>query len=158
MPQPLPKRFATGGRIHMGLAVANLQRSQEFYRQLFQQEPTKVRPHYARFEVADPPLNLALNEVGGPTGPNNPVAHFGIEVQSAQAVQDYAQRLRQAGLAIRTEERVTCCYAVQDKIWITDPDGNSWEVYVVLHDDGAHHQASFTAAHDCGAAAPQASP
>jgi catechol 2,3-dioxygenase-like lactoylglutathione lyase family enzyme len=129
----------------MGLAVKSLEQSVAFYRTLFGQQPTKTRPGYARFEVAEPPVNLALNEVGGETGPNNPVAHFGIQVKSTTAVKEVADRLAGAGLPPRVEENVTCCYAVQNKVWATDPDGNAWEVYVVLDDDGAHHHASQTA-------------
>ena len=108
--------FETNSRIHMGLAVKNLERSVAFYRSLFGQEPTKTRPRYAKFEVAEPPVNLALNEVGGDTGPNNPVAHFGIQVKSTEAVKTIAGRLKDAGLKTKTEENVTCCYAVQNKV------------------------------------------
>lgn len=136
-------RFETNSRIHMGLAVKNLERSVAFYRTLFGQEPTKARPGYAKFEVAEPPFNLALNEVtGGDTGPNNPVAHFGIQVKSTEAVVKAADRLQEAGLDTRAEENVTCCYAVQNKVWATDPDGNKWEVYVVLDNDGTQHHSS----------------
>jgi len=135
-------QFATDSRIHMGLAVKSLGQSVAFYRTLFGQEPTKTRPGYAKFEVAEPPVNLALNEVGGNTGPNNPVAHFGIQVKSTEAVKVIANRLNDAGLEARVEENVTCCYAVQNKVWATDPDGNKWEVYVVLDNDGAHHHSS----------------
>ena len=135
-------QFPTDSRIHMGLAVKNLERSLAFYRTLFGQEPTKTRPGYAKFEVVEPPVNLALNEVGGATGPNNPVAHFGIQVKSTAAVLAVAGRLQVAGLQTRAEEQVTCCYAVQNKVWATDPDGNRWEVYVVLDNDGAHHHSS----------------
>lgn len=138
--------FATSSRIHFGLAVRDLESSVRFYRTLFGVAPTKTRPGYARFEVAEPPLNLALNEVGGATGPNNAVAHFGIQVKSVEAVQSVARRLTEAGLAVRPEEHVTCCYAVQSKVWAVDPDGNKWEVYVVLNDDGAQHHSS---ASDC---------
>jgi catechol 2,3-dioxygenase-like lactoylglutathione lyase family enzyme len=129
----------------MGLAVKSLERSVAFYRSLFGQEPTKTRPGYAKFEVAEPPVNLALNEVGGDTGPNNPVAHFGIQVKTTGAVKVVASRLKNAGLETRAEENVTCCYAVQNKVWATDPDGNKWEVYVVLDNDGAHHHSSADA-------------
>ena len=134
--------FGTNSRIHMGLAVKNLERSVAFYRTLFGQEPTKTRPRYAKFEVAEPPVNLALNEVGGATGPNNPVAHFGVQVKSTEAVNAVADRLRDAGLETAVEDNVTCCYAVQNKVWATDPDGNKWEVYVVLDNDGARHQSA----------------
>ena len=132
-------QFATDSRIHMGLAVKSLGRSVAFYRSLFGQGPTKTRPRYAKFEVAEPPVNLALNEVGGDTGPNNPVAHFGIQVKSTAAVEAVASRLRVAGLETAAEENVTCCYALQNKVWVTDPDGNKWEVYVVLDNDAAQH-------------------
>src|SRR6185369_2030884 len=113
-------QFETNSRIHMGLAVRNLERSVAFYRTLFGQEPTKTRPGYAKFEVAEPPVNLTLNEVGGETGPNNPVAHFGIQVKTSAAVMEVADRLKVAGLETRAEENVTCCYAVQNKVWATD--------------------------------------
>jgi catechol 2,3-dioxygenase-like lactoylglutathione lyase family enzyme len=142
MNQESAVQFETNSRIHMGLAVKSLERSVAFYRTLFGQEPTKARPGYAKFEVAEPPVNLALNEVGGATGPNNPVAHFGIQVKSSAAVTEVAARMNGAGLATRAEENVTCCYAVQNKVWATDPDGNKWEVYVVLDNDAAQHHSS----------------
>ncbi len=138
-------QFETSSRIHMGLAVKDLERSVAFYRTLFGQEPTKSRPHYAKFEVAEPPVNLSLNEVGGHTGQNNPVAHFGIQMKSMKAVKEVAGRLAAAEIATEIEENVTCCYAVQNKVWATDPDGNKWEVYVVLDNEGAHHQSSANA-------------
>jgi catechol 2,3-dioxygenase-like lactoylglutathione lyase family enzyme len=135
-------QFQTDRRIHLGLAVQDLERSLEFYRVLFGQEPTKVRPGYAKFEVAEPSVNLSLNAVSGATGPANPVSHFGIQVKSTAAVHAVAERLASAGFPTRTEEQVTCCYAVQNKIWTADPDGNPWEVYVVLDDAGAQHPSS----------------
>lgn len=135
-------QFETESRIHMGLAVKNLERSVAFYTTLFGQKPTKTRPRYAKFEVAEPPVNLALNEVGGATGPNNTVAHFGIQVKSMQAVAVVADRLKKAGLETAVEDNVTCCYAVQNKVWATDPDGNKWEVYVVLDNDGKQHHST----------------
>jgi catechol 2,3-dioxygenase-like lactoylglutathione lyase family enzyme len=138
-------QFATDSRIHIALAVNGLERSVAFYRTLFGQGPTKTRPRYAKFEVAEPPANLALNEVGGATGPNNAVAHFGVQMKSTEAVAAVAARLREAGLQTAAEENVTCCYAVQNKVWATDPDGNKWEVYVVLDNDGTHHHSSRSA-------------
>src|SRR5262245_15350976 len=132
-------QFETDSRIHMGLAVKNLERSVAFYNTLFGQGPTKTRPRYAKFEVAEPPVNLALNEVGGATGPNNPVAHFGIQVKSTEAVSTVAERLNKGGLETAAEDNVTCCYAVQNKMWATDPDGNKWETYVVLDNNGEKH-------------------
>lgn len=138
-------QFDTESRIHMGLGVKNLDRSVAFYTTLFGQGPTKTRPRYAKFEVAEPPVNLALNEVGGATGPNNTVAHFGIQVKSTQAVAIVAERLTKAGMQTAAEDNVTCCHAVQNKVWATDPDGNKWEVYVVLDNDAARHHSSQSA-------------
>ena len=135
-------QFETNSRIHMGLAVKDLERSAAYYRTLFGQEPTKTRPGYAKFEVTEPPVNLSLNEVGGETGPNNPVAHFGIQVKSSGAISEVAERLAAAGIATTFEENVTCCYAVQNKVWSSDPDGNKWEIYIVLDNQGAHHHSS----------------
>lgn len=135
-------QFETDSRIHIALAVGSLERSVAFYTTLFGQGPTKARPRYAKFEVAEPPVNLALNEVGSVTGPNHPVAHFGIQVKSTAAVGEVAARLRAAGLGTAAEDNVTCCYAVQNKVWATDPDGNKWEVYVVLDNDGTQYHSS----------------
>jgi catechol 2,3-dioxygenase-like lactoylglutathione lyase family enzyme len=138
-------QFATDSRIHIALAVNSLERAVAFYRTLFGQGPTKTRPRYAKFEVAEPPVNLALNEVGGTTGPNNAVAHFGVQVKSTAAVEAVAARLREAGLATAAEQNVTCCYAVQNKVWAADPNGNKWEVYVVLDNAAAHHHSPQSA-------------
>jgi catechol 2,3-dioxygenase-like lactoylglutathione lyase family enzyme len=131
--------FQTNSRIHMGLAVKQLEQSVAFYRTMFGQEPTKTRPHYAKFEVAEPPVNLSLNEVAGNTAPSNVIAHFGIQVKSTDAVEEVAERLANAGIATEIEENVTCCYAVQNKVWATDPDGNKWEAYVILDNDAGQH-------------------
>lgn len=132
MTRPSAVQFPTTSRVHMGLAVRNLEQSQAFYTTLLGQPPSKIRPRYAKFEVTEPPVNLTLNETMEQTGPNNAVAHFGIQVQSTEAITEIAGRLARAGIAIEVEEQVTCCYAVQDKIWATDPDGNRWEVFVVI--------------------------
>lgn len=134
--------FATRSRIHVGLAVQDVGRSVAFYGVLLGQGPTKERPGYAKFEIAEPPVNLALNEVDGATGPNNAVAHFGIQVKSTAAVQTAAARLAAARIETDVEEQVSCCYAVQSKVWASDPDGNKWEVFVVLDNNGAKHAPS----------------
>jgi catechol 2,3-dioxygenase-like lactoylglutathione lyase family enzyme len=134
--------FATNTRIHIALGVKELESAIGFYRVLFGQEPSKTRPGYAKFEVADPAVNLSLNQIGGATGPNNAVAHYGIQVKSTDAVLAMKDRVAAAGLALKVEENVSCCYAVQDKIWIADPDGNKWEVFVVLDNEAAQHMSS----------------
>ena len=137
--------FETRSRIHVALAAKNLEQSIAFYRALFGQEPTKVRPHYAKFEVAEPPVNLAINEVGGEVRPNHPAAHFGVQVKSAAAVKEVSDRLLRSAVTTEAEENVNCCYAVQSKVWAIDPDGNKWETYVVLDNEGAQQQSSENA-------------
>lgn len=128
--------FPGNARVHIALEVADVQRSIDFYRQLFGQGPVKVRPGYAKFEPVDPSLNLSLNEgPGGPLGRKGGQQHFGIQVQSTDAVAAMTRRLRAAGLSTRIEQQTACCYAVQDKVWVEDPDGNPWEVFVVTQAD-----------------------
>ena len=129
--------FDATSRIHLGLSGKNLERSVAFYRTLFGQEPTKTRPHYAEFEVADPPVKLSLKEVGGEIRPSNPVANIGIQVKSTETVRAIADRLTEVGLKTRIEENATCCHPVQNKVCATDPDGTQWEVYVGLDNGGS---------------------
>ena len=131
--------FATPTRVHIGLSVRDTERSTLFYRNLFAQEPTKLRPGYAKFEVADPPVNLTLNVDAERQTRPGPSAHFGVQVKSTKTVAQVAARLRAAGLNPRLEDAVSCCYAVQDKAWVTDPDGNAWEIFVVLDADVPDH-------------------
>ena len=111
------------------------EKSRIFYETLLGVPPTKQRPGYVKFEPDDPSVNLTLNEVGNSTTGGQPATHYGIQVKSTQAVQDAIQRLSAAGLRTDSEENTACCYAVQDKVWLTDPDGNKWEVFVVLEAD-----------------------
>ena len=128
--------FPGKNRIHIALAVSDLERSKVFYEKLLGVAPIKERLGYAKFEPKDPSVNLALNEISD-LGQNasSAAAHFGIQVKSRQAVEDSILRLSQAGLKTSIEENTTCCYAVQDKVWVTDPDGNQWEIFVVLDAD-----------------------
>jgi len=135
-------RFATASRIHIALPVKNLDQSIAFYQRLFGQDPSKVRERYAKFEVAEPPVNLSLNEVSGSTAPVHAVSHFGIQVKSTAAVKAVAARLTEADIALEWEDHVSCCYAVQNKVWAQDPDGNKWETYVLLDDNATQHHSS----------------
>ena len=145
-------QFATRARVHVALAVRDLARSTAFYRTLLGQDPTKTREGYAKFEVAEPPLNLSLNEAAVPSAPANAVAHFGIQVKTTAEVKEMIARLAAAGLPSRIEEQVSCCYAVQSKVWAEDPDGNKWETYVLLSDDAP--QRASSAGGDCCAPSP----
>ena len=118
-------------RLQLALNVDDLDAAIEFYRRLFATEPTKVRPGYANFAVADPPLKLVLFEGRGEAGTLN---HLGVEVDTTDEVADAERRLRGEGLATAVEDDVACCYARQDKVWVADPAGNRWEVYTVLQD------------------------
>jgi len=125
------------GKIHVALNVGDLGKSIEFYRGMFGIEPTKVREGYAKFDIADPPLNLALNQQvhqEAPPDHSGALSHLGIQVVSTDEVLLARDRWKAAGLAPRDEMQTDCCYAFQDKAWIRDPDGNEWEVFVVLGD------------------------
>lgn len=116
---------------HFSLDVSDLEASLAFYSKLFGAGPLKRRPGYAKFDLASPALNLALVE-HAPTGRN--VNHFGIQVDSPEAVHAAERHLQAAGLLDLVEAGTTCCYAKQDKVWAVDPDGNRWEFFVVLED------------------------
>ena len=119
-------------RIQLALNVDDLQASITFYAALFGSEPAKVRPGYANFAIAEPPLKLVLIENPGHGGSLN---HLGVEVADVDAVDAEQTRLAEGGLAMRQERGTTCCYAKQDKFWVADtPDGEAWEVYTVLAD------------------------
>jgi catechol 2,3-dioxygenase-like lactoylglutathione lyase family enzyme len=120
-------------KMHLSLRVRNLKDSVAFYQAFFGVSPHKVRPGYANFDLADPPLKLALNESRVEEG-TGALDHLGFLVSTAQEVYAAKERLQTAGLATFDETDVTCCYAKQDKIWVHDPDGNEWEVYVLTED------------------------
>lgn len=123
-------------KAHIALNVANVERSIDFYRRMLGIEPCKVRKGYAKFDIENPPLNLALNEVAGVEGGVGAhLSHLGIQVASTAEVLAVREEWRRAGLTLRDEMQTNCCYAVQDKTWVSDPDGNEWEVFVVLTDN-----------------------
>jgi catechol 2,3-dioxygenase-like lactoylglutathione lyase family enzyme len=119
---------------HISINVRNVERSIAFYRRMLGIEPSKVRTGYAKFDVQDPPLNLALNEVPNLQGPGA-LSHLGFQVGSTEDVLKIRSRWANAGLITRDEMDTNCCYANQDKTWVADPDGNEWEAFVVLRDN-----------------------
>ena len=118
-------------RVQLALNVSNVDEAVAFYTKLFGVEPAKRRDGYANFAVDSPPLKLVLIENPTAAGSLN---HLGVEVFSTDEVTAAQVRLAGDGLATATEEHVTCCYAVQDKVWVDDPDGAPWEIYTVLGD------------------------
>jgi catechol 2,3-dioxygenase-like lactoylglutathione lyase family enzyme len=120
-------------KAHLAINVRNVEESIQFYRKLFGIEPSKVRTGYAKFNVANPPLNFTLNE--GSVSSRGALSHMGIQVKSTKDVLMTRDRWQAAGLLTREEMQTSCCYAVQDKAWVRDPDGNEWEVFVVLEDN-----------------------
>ncbi|MEM9068006.1 MAG: ArsI/CadI family heavy metal resistance metalloenzyme [Myxococcota bacterium] len=125
-------------RIHVALAVRSLDASLPFYRALLGVEPSKEKPGYAKFEPTELPVNLTLNETRAEIAGSVAPAHFGVEVESTEAVQSAHGVMRAGGFATLSEEGVTCCFAVQDKVWVVDPDGHRWEVFV-RHADAEVH-------------------
>jgi catechol 2,3-dioxygenase-like lactoylglutathione lyase family enzyme len=119
-------------KIHIALTVRNVEASVEFYRRLFGIEPAKVRPRYAKFDVQYPPVNLTLNQ-GEPMS-QGVLSHLGIQVAATEDVLAIRRQWQEAGLEPRDEMKTDCCYALQDKSWVRDPDGNEWEVFVVIGD------------------------
>jgi catechol 2,3-dioxygenase-like lactoylglutathione lyase family enzyme len=143
-------------RVQLALNVSDIDEAVAFYSKLFATEPAKRRPGYANFAVAEPPLKLVLIESPDAAGRLN---HLGVEVMSTDEVTDAQRRLADDGLATAVEENVTCCYAVQDKVWVDDPDGAPWEIYTVLGDSEVPHNPTGTidACREgaCGTAAPE---
>ncbi|MFC4588827.1 ArsI/CadI family heavy metal resistance metalloenzyme [Sphaerisporangium corydalis] len=119
-------------RVQLALRVADLEGSIAFYSKLFGAEPAKRRPGYANFAIAEPPLKLVLLE--GEAGHDTRLDHLGVEVADTADVTAATQRLKDAGLATFEENDTSCCYALQDKVWVTGPGAEPWEVYVVKAD------------------------
>ncbi|WP_180687584.1 ArsI/CadI family heavy metal resistance metalloenzyme [Streptomyces gossypiisoli] len=147
-------------RVQLALRVPDLDASVAFYSKLFGTEPAKLRDGYANFAIAEPPLKLVLIE--GTADEATRMDHLGVEVDSTEAVHAATTRLSESGLATTEENDTTCCYAVQDKVWVHGPGREPWEVYVVKADaDTLAKQQSSTccvgpAAADNGAAEPAA--
>ncbi|WP_199930953.1 ArsI/CadI family heavy metal resistance metalloenzyme [Streptomyces sp. CB02923] len=129
-------------RVQLALRVPDLEASIAFYSKLFDTEPAKRRPGYANFAIAEPPLKLVLlegqdTETGTGTGTGTTetrLDHLGVEVEATDQVTAATSRLKDAGLATFEENDTSCCYALQDKVWVTGPGKEPWEVYVVKAD------------------------
>jgi len=120
-------------KAHLALNVHDVERSIEFYQKLLGIKPSKVRTGYAKFDVQNPPLNLTLNEKK--FAERGALSHLGIQVASTNDVLAMREQWLASGLLTRDEMQTSCCYALQDKTWVKDPDGNEWEVFVVLEDN-----------------------
>lgn len=144
------------GRIQLALNVEDVDASVAFYEKLFGTPPAKRRPGYANFAIAEPPLKLVLIQSPGKGATLN---HLGVEVFSQDEVVQAEERLTALGLAPQPEMGTTCCYALQDKVWVHDPDGAPWEVYTVLADApvGPHTVPSAAPGSGCCASGSDAS-
>ncbi|WP_181782724.1 ArsI/CadI family heavy metal resistance metalloenzyme [Pseudonocardia pini] len=140
-------------RVQLALRVADLEGSIDFYRSLFGVEPAKRRPGYANFAVPEPPLKLVLIE--GEPGEPTVLDHLGVEVETTDEVHAATARLSDLGLFTRVEDDTTCCYALQDKVWVHGPGREPWEVYTVKADASSMHPADAptTGACECGSPA-----
>jgi len=128
-------------RVQLALNVDDLDQAITFYSRLFHAEPAKRRPGYANFAIADPPLKLVLLENPGQGATLN---HLGVEVESSDDVHAEIARLAEAGMFTEEELGTTCCFATQDKVWVTGPGGERWEVYTVLADSDSFGAAPET--------------
>jgi catechol 2,3-dioxygenase-like lactoylglutathione lyase family enzyme len=117
-------------KTHLSINVSNVANSIGFYKKMFGVEPVKVRADYAKFDIANPPLNFTMNERAFDQGGS--LSHLGLQVESTEEVLAMGRRWQESGLITLDEMKTDCCYALQDKTWVQDPDGNRWEVFVVL--------------------------
>lgn len=140
-------------RIQLALNVDDIDAAITFYSKLFGAQPAKVREGYANFAIAEPPLKLVLVENKGKGGTLN---HLGVEVESAEQVAEAITRLQAEQLQTLVEENTTCCYAVQDKVWVHGPDAEPWEVYTVLSDAPEMHPVPEAGESACCTPIPEA--
>lgn len=134
-------------KAHLAVNVRNVEQSIEFYKKMFGIEPSKVRTGYAKFDVQNPPLNFTLNK--GRFNERGALSHLGIQVASTEDVLTMREKWANVGLITRDEMQTDCCYATQDKTWVNDPDGNEWEVFVVLQDNLPETAETLQAAACC---------
>lgn len=117
-------------KTHVALRVADLNRSIAFYQAMFDARPVKHKTDYAKFDLENPGLNLTLN-VEGDFANRGSLDHLGVQVDSSASLEAAISRFKAAGLATFEQKDTSCCYALQDKVWVTDPDNNRWEIFVI---------------------------
>jgi catechol 2,3-dioxygenase-like lactoylglutathione lyase family enzyme len=132
---------------HVSLNVTAIDAAVAFYEKLFGVPPVKRRAGYAKFDLVSPALNLTMQEAPR-TGVN--ASHFGIQVEGPADVREAALRLEKLGLTTAREDDVTCCYSLQDKVWVQDPDGNAWEFFTVKADAATMHGTATPQQACCG--------
>lgn len=120
----------TALKTHVALNVTNLSKSVAFYQAMFGVAPVKYKSDYAKFDLEQPALNLTMN-LTDRIESHGALSHLGVQVDSTETVKQAIDRFKAAGLATFEEDNTDCCYALQDKVWVTDPDGNRWEIFVV---------------------------
>lgn len=117
-------------KTHISINVSDVKKSIDFYTKMFGVEPFKTRVDYAKFDVDNPPLNFTMNQ--RPFTHGGSLSHLGLQVETTEEVLEMGKRWQENGLITLDEMKTDCCYSLQDKTWVQDPDGNSWEVFVVL--------------------------
>ena len=141
-------------RVQLALNVSDIEEAIAFYSKMFNTEPAKIREGYANFAISDPPLKLVLIQ----NAVSERLNHLGIEVESTDEVAEATNRFDQIGLTTDVEEQTTCCYAVQDKVWVRDPDDARWEVYTVISDSVVFGSAPVDGGDVCCATSSPAEP
>lgn len=126
-------------KTHVALRVADIEKSVAFYQAMFGVAPVKHKVGYAKFDLENPALNLTMN-LSDRIEPHGVLSHLGVQVDSTEAVKQAIDLFKATGLATFEEQDTDCCYALQDKVWVTDPDGNRWEIFVVKVADTAPEQ------------------
>jgi catechol 2,3-dioxygenase-like lactoylglutathione lyase family enzyme len=119
-------------KTHISLNVSDVDASVAFYSKMLGADPVKLRSDYAKFDVANPSLNLTMNQVSFEAGGS--LSHLGLQVETSREVMEMTKRWAESGLVTLEEMQTDCCYALQDKTWVSDPDGNKWEVFTVFED------------------------
>ncbi len=141
-------------RVQLALNVSDIEEAIAFYSKMFNTEPAKIREGYANFAISDPPLKLVLIQ----NAVSERLNHLGIEVESTDEVAEATNRFDQMGFTTDVEEQTTCCYAVQDKVWVRDPDDARWEVYTVISDSVVFGSAPVDGGDVCCATSSPAEP